>query len=306
MKKQLILLSFLFTISLNAQNDMEYPGDPVRLQIKHYDYFNFKGDEPNEKRWSFELSIKQIGPEEFEACYSRELVSCLYNLGLFRENKVAIGNANLCFKYQLLDDNEILITDKSAVITELKNIITSGIPGLKKKTAKSLLEEIDYLLEDEAFLNEELCREIALIHEYDFYEIPIGISGFIPNDNEEEEIDMSKLDIDEQKFLNQLNWDSFKQIEVYKTESLNESLFVFDFLKGIDVLTAKESADFSTITQKFFQGNFEIDNFKNVTLARDLRHFHKSNTRLSYLLKERITTSPTMLKKTKLEISEQP
>lgn len=293
-----IILGLLIGINSNGQNMNDEKSST--FEVKHYDFFTFMESEPNPKEWGFELTITEIEDNKFEACYSKELVNCLFHLHELRKENISIDKEGVCFRYFLDEDNNIQITDKKDVLEYLIELKAFKSANYKRKRLKEILDNADFYLEYDDELDRSLARELVLIHEYENMNISIGVSGTI--DQKEEEINFEELEDDEIDFLNKINWESINRIDVYRTPEINESEFLFDYMFGVDVLTSDERANFEEISQTYFKGNLELDDYENITLNRDQRHLNKETKKLSYLLKHRRTVSPKMKKITKLEI----
>jgi len=293
-----IILGLLIGIKSNGQNMNSE--EISTYEIKHFDFFSFMKSEPNQKEWGFELKIKQIEGDKFEACFSKELVDCLFHLNELRKENIKLNENGVCFYYTVNNDNSINVTDRDEVVDYLKNLKKFQSSDYKKKKLKEILDNVDFYLKYDDELDNDLTREIKLIHEYENVNIPIGISGTV--DEDEEEINFEELEDDEIDFLEKINWETINRIEVYQTPEISTSEFRFDYMFGVDALTSNERADFEEIMTKYFEGKLEVDDYDNVTLNRDQRILNKEDKKLSYLLKQRRTVSPKMKKITRLEI----
>ena len=293
-----VILVLLIGVKSNGQN---MNSEEISIYaVKHFDFFSFLKSEPNQKEWDFELSIKQIEENKFEACYSKELVNCLFHLNELRDEGISINEKGICFNYYLADDNSIKGIEKQEIVEYLEHLKQFQSSDYKKKKLKGILDNVDFYLKYEDELDKDLIREIKLIHEYEFWDIPIGVLGTI--DEGEEEINFEELEDDEIDFLERINWERINRIDLYQTPKISESEFRLDYMFGLDLITVEERADFEEIAKQFFKGNFEVDDYENVTLNRDQRILNTEDKKLSFLLKQRRTVSSKMKKITRLEI----
>ena len=240
----LLIIGLLIGIKSNGQNMNNEK--IITFEIKHFDFFSFMKSEPNQKEWGFEINIKEIEEDKYEACYSKELVDCLFHLNKLRKENFKLNINGVCFYYSVNEDNSINVTEKDEVVNYLKKLKKFQSPDYKKKELKEILDNVDFYLKYEDELDKDLTREINLIHEYENLDITIGVSGTI--DEEEEELDFEQLEDDEIDFLKKINWETLNRIDVYQTPEVSNSEFRLDYMFGVDVLTSNERADFEEIS----------------------------------------------------------
>ena len=220
MKNIVTFLFLFFCAQIFAQEKISY-------SIKHHDEFTMQSGEPDVKAWDFKLDIALISDNTFQACYSKVLTECLFNIKGFRKRKIVPELEPVCFTYQLSDENEITILDKKEVLEQLKAVIEMPLEGMKKKEQKELKSELDYYLEDEEFLDEELMRELVLIHEFDGYQLNVGVEKVLEIDGEE--VDFSKLSSEEKSFLEAMIENPVKSIwrnsNAFTTQEISKSLW---------------------------------------------------------------------------------
>ena len=270
------------------------------FEVKHYDYFTFEDSEPREKGWEFNLEVTLTGVDTFQACYQQELVDCLYHCEDLRKTGIRLNTGGICFTYTKMGDNTIQVLDKKEVLDYLNQLSKYRSSSLKRKQTKQTLRHIRDYLADEAWLDQELSRELKVIHEYDDREIPIGVAGLL--EEEEEKMNLNELTEEEIQFMNQTDWEKMGHIRAFRTPILNEQEFVFDYLYTLGLLSSDNRPDFEAIMDAFFDGRLNLEEHEDATLNRAQRFLNKKSKKLSYYLHHRRTKSETMNKITRLEI----
>lgn len=278
-----------------------YDQNTASYKVKHYSFFSSKRNVPKIHEWSFSLNVKREGQNEYVACYSKELVNCLFLIAPLSKPEMSLNKGGCCIKYKITTSNNIKITDKKEVVEYLKTLKEHVSASIPKDQSEEILSNIDYYLEDDERLDEDLSREIRLIHEYENISIPIGVSGAIKENKED--FDINRLKADEKDFLARIDWRNLRNIELYRTQEIDESTFLFDYLKARDMVSSNQKADLEEVSKQFFEGVAGMEDKENVSINRDLRHLVKENHKLSYLLQGTYLHSPLLKKVTTLEIT---
>lgn len=279
----------------------------VEYEIIHAHYFSYKGSKPTEKKWSFNLKIQQNGANTFKVYYSKVLTECLFNLNRFRAQKILYPLPPPDFTYQFQEGN-LTIVEKKAVLIQLNYLKSIDNQQVRKEVAQEFQQELDYLLDDEAVLNEELLREIRFIHELGTIPIELGTQllsqhRFKPGRGSVN-WDGTVLSGDEKKFVKQIDWTETGSFKVLKTSLENPMEIKYDQLYGASVWLSHphKRAKLSEILNRFLQTDLEIGDYNHVSLNRDRRILSRHDNHLNHLLQENRIHSEFMHRATKLEM----
>lgn len=281
----------------------------IEYEITHYQYFRFKNSVPDEKRWSFSLKIHSNEKPLFTAFYSKGITECFFHLNSFRKAKIGLDLAPPHFTYQIVE-NDCRIVEKKAVLTQLKSLQSLENQSLSETLKKELQAELKGLLEDEDELDNELLREIRLIHELEKVPIELGSPQIFSHQIYNAPMDSVKLEDerlagDEKAFLKQMDWTETGTFCVLKTTLENPTVLKYDRLYGASVLSSKprKRPSLTKILNRFLQEGLEIWNYEHVSLSRDRRILSAEEHHLSYLLQEMIIRSESLCKESKLEMT---
>ncbi len=286
---------------------------PKWKKLKNVDYSVYRKDffryaenirSPIENKYNLAINHLNTYPNEIklEAIYPNGLLRLLtsfqpYCAFLGKEKKFSKNKGNK-FSYT--------VTRKSKIksLTNLQQINkygfwlekTIGKSTFKKKRKNHLKENISYFLEDEVVKKDYLLRDLEIIHAYYGVSFSEPMTLDLTEDTfpEKEELSKKRIPKKLKKIVSDLK-DDYSGLSLLDIQQ-SETELIINYIWGIDLLSVDASLrhDFSKIKDTFIKGDFNIENYSNITLHQKVYKYSRTDKILNFFSHKQRTVSDKM------------
>ena len=259
------------------------------FEINKKDAFNYKNTSSKEYKRSYSIVLTRNNKTVFEAYFPKSILYPVKLINVFDENIYDNPKINSRTFYYEVDKNcafEKLLNNKE-IIASLKSNTNKLLSLFKNSTEKEEFEfRINKILESEQKTEKYLLEDIINIHFNYGLDIEIGIYYDLLNESFFRKF--LKLFFKKSRFfLNKIYFLKF---------DLEEENLVVEFLKGTENLSSKSNVNWSLIEQDFMQEDFDVLDYKNITLKHEKYYYSKEDKIFNKYVKKQIIDSPNMRK----------
>ena len=286
----------------------------IAYQISREDYFTFHDSVRRPIKKSYKIVFNLLEERKKEIIIRAHFPNGFFNmLAAFQGYQIFDGKADflnkeggLFFDYAVHPNGRLTGIKNVFELKSYLNLLkkTSGRLPFEKEVQKSLKSHLKEFANDEAWLKRYLIKDIELIHEY--YGDTFPINGYVDlssDISEEDDINYNDLAKNEKEFLSNIN-SSAGRMEMIGFNSDSNRSFNIHFVGGIDLFSVDVRHDFSQIKKEIINGNFNIENYFDITLHEKKHQFDlDSKTLKSYSHFQRtISSKMEKIVKTRIEL----
>ena len=259
------------------------------FEINKKDAFNYKNRNSKEYKRSYSIELTRNNKTVFEAYFPKSILYPVKLFNVFDENIYDNPKINSRTFYYEVDKNgafEKLLNLKE-IITSLKYNAKTLLSLFKNNEEKEEFEtRISTLLVTEERIEKYLLEDIINIHYNYGLDLEIGIYYDLLNESFLRKI--LKIFFKKSRyFLNKLHLIKF---------DLEDDNLTVEFLKGTENLSSKKKINWTTIEQDFMQVDFDVINYKNITLNHEKYYYSLNDKILRKYIKKHIIDTPNMRK----------
>ena len=286
---------------------------PKWKKVKSVDYSVYRKDffryaenirYPIENEYDLAINHLNTYPSkiELEASYPNGLLKLLtsfqpYSAFLGKEKRFSKNKGNK-FSYTVNRKGKIKSLTNLKQINKYGFWLEKAIDKSRLKKKNYLKESISYFLEDEAVKKDYLLRDLDIIHAYygrSFSEpMMIDLTEDTFFQEEEVELNENKIPKEFKKIVSELkdNYSGLCLLDIQQSETE----LIINHIWGVDLLSVDVSLrhDFSKIKNTFIKGEFDIENYSNVTLHQKIYKYSKTDKILNFFSHKQRTVSDKM------------
>lgn len=243
---------------------------------------------PFERNYKIELRL--LDNNIVEAYYPDSILNALKlnDLAIPYFSKVSQPQHNSIF--YAIDEYFRIVEIKN--LEELLKNISEAKTKLKNILPKDVFDEIDgdlYFIESSHdFAKKKILDDVEVIHE--FYGADIYDGYFF--DLEKNESVSKKV---KEKLLSLIKL-KLGKIDIFQTDFLNNELYQIELLKGKDTISTLNRNNFEAIKEVFVKHEFDMKNFKDITLNHQKFIYDRSDNILKSYVYHFMTDTPNMKK----------
>ena len=258
-------------------------------QIDKTDNFHYKGGSSKANKRTFDIELTQNNEKVFEAFFPKSILFPVKLLNIIDEK--VYDNTKISSRTFYYEVDENLAFNKLLNLKEIISSLKSNVKKLKKiikekEQREEFGERIDIILESEEKIEKYLLEDIINIHYNNGLDIKLGYYFDLKEESVFKRI-LKPVFKKSKFFLNKINFIKFDS---------NNDFLIVEYLKGTENLSSKIKMNWSAIENDFNEDDFDVLDYRNITLYHEKYLYTKKDMLLHKYCKKHIIDSPIMRK----------